>query len=133
MGLFQVPRLAEKLLAPGGRFWREMLRGVPVDQEQRYARNAAQPGALSAMLNWYRALPLDIARPSVRGTRIKVPTLYIWGNDDPALGEYAARGSLDFVSADFRFVALMNHGHWLPERAAHLVIPELIEQLTANP
>jgi len=129
MGLFQIPGLAERALAPGGRFWREMLRGVPPEAEQRYAANARRPGALSAMLGWYRAMPLDIARPSIEWHRISVPTLYVWGNDDPALGAAAARGSSRFVASDFAFVELMGQGHWLPERASDLVLPLVLDRL----
>lgn len=129
VGVFQVRGLAERALAPGGRFWREMLRGVPREQEQRYADNARGPGALTPMLNWYRALPLDMARPSIRWRPITVPTLYIWGNDDPALGAAAARGTSRHVAADFAFVELIGTGHWLPEQASDRVLPYLLTHI----
>ncbi len=64
IGLFQVPRLPEALLRAGGyRRLRRALRETsrpgtfPDADIDRYAQAWAEPGALTAMLNWYRALP----------------------------------------------------------------------------
>jgi pimeloyl-ACP methyl ester carboxylesterase len=43
----------------------------------------ARPGALSATLNWYRAVDDDLQVPA---GEVRVPTLYIWGENDMALG-----------------------------------------------
>jgi pimeloyl-ACP methyl ester carboxylesterase len=45
---------------------------------------------------------------------IAVPTTYVWGRHDPALGREAAEASADWVAADYEFVDL-DAGHWLPE------------------
>lgn len=118
MGMFQVPGLTERLLTPGGRPWRELMRGLPESQVAHYSDRVREPGALTAMLAWYRAMPMDMARPSVPLHRITVPTLYVWGQRDPALGEYAARHTADFVKGPYTFVVLPTQGHWLPERAS---------------
>ena len=56
--------------------------GLGADWVDTYTRALAQPGALSAALAWYRA-----ATPfSLRAPCVGVPTLYIWGSGDPALG-----------------------------------------------
>lgn len=132
MGLIQVPAVAEALLRPGGRLWAGMMRGLPAESRQRYTDAAAQPGALSAMLAWYRAMPRDMTRPSVRWRPIDVPTLYVWGGRDPALGESAARLTSRYVRGPYAFVILPNAGHWLPERAAEEVVPLLGEHLARN-
>lgn len=129
MGVIQVPRAAEALLRPGGRMWAGMMRGLPAEARIRYTAAAARPGALTAMLAWYRALPRDMARPSVRWRPIDVPTLYVWGRRDPALGESAARRTSRYVRGPFTFVILPNAGHWLPERAAAEVTPLLLAHL----
>ncbi|MFM2438650.1 MAG: hypothetical protein RLZ55_1473 [Actinomycetota bacterium] len=129
MGLFQIPLVAERALQPGGPMWRAMMRGLPRASVERYTANASAPGALSAMLRWYRAAPLDFRRPSVGWHRITVRTLYIWGQDDPALGKAAAEATARYVTGPYTFVALPGQGHWLPERAAEEVVPLLLEHL----
>ncbi len=101
--LFQPPGLAERLLAPGTRGWRTLLTGLPADTVQRYSDRMSQPGAFSAALAWYRALPGEQRRPSMKVGRITVPTLYVWGTRDPALGRAAATATADSVTAPYRF------------------------------
>lgn len=132
MGLFQVPGLAEQLLRPGRPMWSAIMRGLPEDSIQRYTERASEPGALTAMLRWYRALPLDVVRPSVAMHRITVPTLYVWGRRDPALGESGALATADYVTGPYTFVALPDHGHWLPERATDEVLPLLLDHIAAH-
>lgn len=133
MGMFQVPGLSERVLRPGGRGWRALSQGLPRAASEHYATRAQVPGALPAMLRWYRALPLDAVRPSIAWHRIGVPTLYIWGQRDPALGRAAAEATAGFVTGPYTFVALPDHGHWLPESAADEVLPLLLQQIRDNP
>ncbi|MBI1352101.1 MAG: alpha/beta fold hydrolase [Actinomycetales bacterium] len=129
MGLFQVPGLAERLLAPGSRSWKGLTRGLPASHRDHYAERAREPGALPAMLNWYRAMPSDMRSPSVRWRRITPSTLYVWGADDPALGRTAARLTGDWISGPYTFVELPGEGHWLPERCAPKVLAVLLPLL----
>jgi pimeloyl-ACP methyl ester carboxylesterase len=109
VGLFQLPRLPEALLAPR---LEPLLRrsGLPGAEAARYAARMREPGALTAALNWYRALPLSRSRT---GT-VAVPTTYAWGNRDGALGRRAAELTEEHVTGPYRFVEL-DAGHWLPE------------------
>ena len=131
MGMFQVPYAAELALKPGSPMWQAMMRGLPPESVAHYTSRAKEPGALTAMLRWYRALPLDIVRPSVPMHRVRLPTLYVWGRRDPALGEAADLATAKYVTGPYTFVALPDHGHWLPERAASELLPILTEHLTA--
>jgi pimeloyl-ACP methyl ester carboxylesterase len=131
IGLFQVPWLAERVLAPGSRGWRLLLTGLPREQVERYSARMREPGALTAALDWYRALPREVAFPSVRVGRITVPTLYKWGNRDPGLGRAAAQATADMVSGPYRFDELLGAGHWLPELNADEVASRLLEHLQA--
>lgn len=49
-----------------------------------------------------------------------MPTTYIWGRRDFALGEPAARKTEEFVDAPYEFIEL-DAGHWLPETHADVV------------
>ena len=132
MGMFQIPGLAERMLTPGGRGWSAIMRGLPRAAQEHYGVRAQEPGALTAMLDWYRAMPRDIAEPSVRWRRIGVPTLYLWGTADPALGAAAARLTSKSVAGPFTFVALPGEGHWLPERAQDKVMEHLMRHVSRS-
>jgi pimeloyl-ACP methyl ester carboxylesterase len=86
---------------------------VPTALKERYVRHFQEPGALTAALNWYRAMRADLAEiPAVR-----VPTSYVWSDQDEALGRAAAERCGDFVAADYEFVELTGVSHWVPEQA----------------
>jgi pimeloyl-ACP methyl ester carboxylesterase len=126
MALFQMPWLAEQFISPGSRGWRAVVRGLPPHQAQHYADHMSQPGALHAALNWYRAIPRDLVRPALRVGRITVPTLYLWGELDPAIGPAAARATADFVAAEYTFEAIEGVGHWIPETIPDRVAAALV-------
>ncbi len=90
-------------------------------------RRLAEPGALTAALNWYRAL--DFER---RTGKIQVPTLYIWGSMDLALGETAALATANHVAALYRFEKLEGKSHWLLEEVPDAVSALVLEHLAAN-
>ncbi|SDD94215.1 alpha/beta fold hydrolase [Auraticoccus monumenti] len=129
MGLFQVPVLPElvlrRLLAP-------MLRstGLPDPWAREYAARMAAPGALTGALAWYRALVVPgrgRRRPRTSGSRsVTVPTVYLWGSRDTALGRWAAEATADHVTGPYRFLEV-DESHWLPETAPRLVTETVLE------
>lgn len=131
MGLFMIPRLSEWALQPRSPLWRAMMRGLPPETISRYSSKAAEPGRMTGMLAWYRAMPAEMNTPLDWGP-ITVDTLYIWGRRDPALGQAAAESTADEVAGNYHFVALPDHGHWLPERATDDIATLLVEHLSQN-
>ncbi|MFC0448219.1 alpha/beta fold hydrolase [Rhodococcus jostii] len=72
----------------------------------------SQPGAMTAALNWYRAMTSDFeATPAVT-----VPTTYVWSTGDIALGRAGAERCGEFVDAPYEFVVLDGATHWIPEQ-----------------
>lgn len=122
-GFFQLPALPEAVLS---RSLPSMLRrsGLPAEDADRYARLMHEPDALRATLNWYRAVPL--ARTPVAD--VTVPTTYVWGNGDRALGRRAAEDTERSVRAPYRFVEL-DAGHWLPETTPDEVAEAVIHRV----
>jgi pimeloyl-ACP methyl ester carboxylesterase len=88
------------------------------------AKAMTEPGALTAALNWYRAVPLSDARDA--GRKVNVPTLFIWSDGDIALREKGARLTGDYVLGDYRFEGLEGVSHWIldeqPEKTADLLL-----------
>lgn len=129
MGAFQLPVLPERLLlANGGRLLRRMLRGsgLPGPVATDYVTRMLAPGALTAALNWYRALPLD------RGglEQITTPTLYVWGAGDFALGPAAAAATARYVAGPYTYVQLPGGPHWLPELQPERLLVPLLAHLS---
>jgi epoxide hydrolase 4 len=127
--LFQLPWLPEWILARHecaaiGRVFRDMAvdKSRFSDEDLRvYRRAAAAPGALRAMINYYRALIRGRARLQRRGNpRIDIPTLMIWGEVDAALGKELTFGTDRYVS-DLTLRYLPNVSHWVQQEAPETV------------
>jgi len=121
VGVFQLPLLPERLLLAGdGAVLRRMLRSGGLDDAlvDHYVRRMQEPGALSAALGWYRALPWAGRDPV--GT-VRVPTLHVWSTGDAFLGRAATEATERFVDAPYRLEVLEGVPHWIPELAADRV------------
>jgi pimeloyl-ACP methyl ester carboxylesterase len=132
MGLFQLPVLPERLLLAGdGAGLRRMLQagGVPPELSAHYVRRMQEPGALTAALAWYRALPFDAGDPV--GT-VGVPTLHLWSTRDVALGRAATEQTRRFVEAPYRLEVLEGVPHFIPELAPGRVAELVTEHVRAH-
>jgi pimeloyl-ACP methyl ester carboxylesterase len=130
MGLFQVPMLPERVLlaGEGAALRRALLRGgLPAEAVDHYVRRMREPGALTAALNWYRALPLSLRQPV--GT-VRVPTLHVWSTGDAFLGRTATEASAAHVDAPYRLEVLDDVPHWIPELAPERVAELLTAHVT---
>jgi pimeloyl-ACP methyl ester carboxylesterase len=126
MKLFQVEGEAESTLLGGG--LQAAFGQAPVDV-QRYVALMQQPGVLTKCLNWYRAQDLaDIAGMG----HTQVPTLYVWSDEDRALGRVAAEATAAYVDAPYRFEVLHGVSHWVPEEAPEQLTTWLLEHLASG-
>lgn len=84
----------------------------------RYREAWSQPGAVRAMIHWYRAA-LRVRPQRPMSFRVTVPTLLLWGASDRFLGREMAQPSLDLCD-DGRLVFFEEATHWIqheePER-----------------
>jgi pimeloyl-ACP methyl ester carboxylesterase len=94
-----------------------------------YQQALAQPGALTAALNYYRALFRRSLREwSKPFPPITVPTLVIWGERDPYLGLPLLEGLREWVP-DLRIERLPEASHWIQVDAPEKVNRWMIEFL----
>jgi len=99
----------------------------------RYIRAMAQPGALTASINYYRATMRRGPRQMQRDVRrINVPTLLIWGEQDRYLGTGLTRGLEKWVP-HLRVECLPHASHWVqhdePQRVNELMIEFLRQDM----
>ncbi|KZC03545.1 Soluble epoxide hydrolase [Methylobacterium radiotolerans] len=127
VGLFQLPRLPERLLtADRCRALRRALTtssrpGAFAEADlDHYVAAWLQPGAMTGMLNWYRAL---VRLPRARPPRVRVPVLILWGRRDTALQPGLAEASLAYCDA--------GQLRWY-ERASHWLAHEEPEAVNAD-
>jgi len=105
--------------------------GLPSDTEEvrRFVDRMLEPGALTAALNWYRATePNSLTDVGA----ITVPTLYVWSDEDIALGRLAAEATVEWVTGPYRFEVLSGVSHWIPETAPAELNRLLLEHLAGN-
>ena len=132
MFFFQIPGLPERLMARDGfSFAKRSLRadspGAFSDQDlERYAQAWAQPGALTGMVNYYRAALRRSPRGALsRLTPIQTQTLVIWGMRDRHLGSELAEPLPQWVP-NVRVERLPAATHWVqhdePQRVSELLI-----------
>ena len=126
VAFFQMPWLPERLLgAKGAEAVGRAFTGSAVDKAAfgpeiiaHYRANASAPGALTAMINYYRAnFPGVLGEPVAI---IDVPVLMIWGEQDMALDIANTRGYGPLVR-DFTLVTLPQASHWVQQDAPDAV------------
>jgi pimeloyl-ACP methyl ester carboxylesterase len=137
VAMFQVPGLAERVFArPAGRPWSPALVAMLVrsgqtrERAERDAAGMADPAALTAAVNWYRALPLSMRDEVPRAT---APALYVWSDGDTALTRDAAELAPRHVAGPFRYVELRGVSHWIPDEVPDALAELLLEHVAANP
>jgi epoxide hydrolase 4 len=122
---FQLPWLPEKILLrrDAAAIKRAFLNMAidksrfPPDVLQIYADAAQRPGAIAAMVNYYRALLRDYDMKAQAGDgKIATPTLLIWGEADSALNIYCSTGTEEWVP-QLDVLRLPKVSHWVQQEA----------------
>ena len=86
-----------------------------------YRDAAAQPGALTAMINYYRqGFSFLFKAKRSQWEVLKVPTLTIWGENDTALGKELTYGTEEYVE-DWQVKYIANCSHWVQQEQPALV------------
>jgi epoxide hydrolase 4 len=128
MFFFQLPRLPEWWIARDdfaalGRMFRATSRpGTFADADVEFYKAALrEPGALTAAINYYRANLGSFLKRRPEGgelrrhERVRVPTLFIFGERDMAILPETARGVADFVDAPYTEIRLARANHWVQQ------------------
>ena len=127
MFFFQLPWLPEHLMAReeysfAKRSLRAGSKGSFSDEDlERYVRAWSQPGALTGMVNYYRAALRRSPRGTIaRMTPIEAQTLVIWGERDRYLGSELAEPAREWVP-NVRVERIPEATHWVQHEAAERV------------
>jgi pimeloyl-ACP methyl ester carboxylesterase len=131
-GFFQLPWLPEWFFRRrGAAAIEQAFRGMAIDKSRFpddvlavFKANVLQPGALTAMLNWYRAAGRHFGALGTSAV-IETPTLLIWGEEDTALGKETTVGTERYVK-DLTVRYLPGVSHWVQQEA-----PEAVNEILA--
>jgi epoxide hydrolase 4 len=123
MFFFQIPRLPEEVIRAGDfGLLRSVFRSDPVQPEaltaediERYIEAIAQPGVLTASLNYYRALLRNPREMRALLQRVEAPVLVIWGEKDRFLSRRLAEPPRLWVPNLVRVKRLPDASHWVAE------------------
>lgn len=134
--VFQIPWLPERLLRLGN--WQVAANALRRSSKpntfsdrdlDRYRQAWSQPGAMTAMINWYRAGTRD---PAPANDRIRVPTLLLWGAEDRFLGSEMAQPSIDRCDVG-NLILYPEATHWLhhemPAQINHAIVSFVGDQV----
>jgi pimeloyl-ACP methyl ester carboxylesterase len=113
--MFQWPYLPERRIRKNNfKLFRRLWKHSEKDEVRDYLKVFGKPRQLTAALNYYRSNYKSLkkaAKHQILGD-ITVPTLFIWGNKDMAIGSIAVQNSHQYMKSDYEFLEL-DSGHWL--------------------
>lgn len=142
---FQLPKIPEwRILKDNAVAIAKVFRGAAIDKSKFpdevcdvYRKNALIPGAMTAMINYYRAALSGLR--SANGPdlpKIKIPVLMIWGEEDTALGIELTQGydglRYEDLVENFTLKTLPNVSHWVQQEAPEAVNAIMSEWLKRN-
>lgn len=134
---FQLPWLPERLLAAkGGPFSRRFVAalrrtGQSKAAAQRDAAGLADPGALTAAINWYRGM--FSGPPGEPDPAVRVPTLFVWSDGDTALTRQSTELVDRHVTGPFRYAELRGVSHWVADEAPDQLAALVLEHVAEHP
>src|SRR5215510_7071833 len=143
MFFFQLPRVPEWWArANDFRRMEEMYRKTSFrpgafsdDDIEAYKQAMRQPRALTSSINYYRAnvfrslFRRGVETPNDSDGRIRVPTLFIYGEQDVAVIPSTVKDLGRFIDAPYRELRIPDSGHWVQNEAVAEVNAALLEFL----
>lgn len=130
MFFFLIPRLPEYFFNLSPQKFMDQVFGTVLNEEDiaKYREPLEKPGAFTAALNYYRA-SLSTRASQLSEKQITLPTLLIWGEEDPALGKELTYNMEPLFSGPFQIAYLPHAGHFVheerPDQVNRLLLPFL--------
>ena len=128
---FQFPWLPEFNIKKNDyKLFKRLWKNSSKDEVADYLSVFREHGTVSAALNYYRGNYRMLKRAGTTAILgdVHVPTLFIWGEADFAIGNYGVEKCQDHVKGDYNFVKLKG-GHWLVQTNYDEVASSVINHL----
>lgn len=129
--MFQWPVLPEfRIRKNNFQVFKKLWRNSSADEVTDYLTVFRSKGSLTAALNYYRAN--FKSESGFRIGKITVPTLFIWGNKDMAIGKDSVNRNHFYMPDNYKFIEL-DTGHWLVQTAFDDVCNALESHIKSSP
>ncbi len=140
MFFFQIPKLPEWLLSRNN--FEKLVTGLKTTTAEsgiftdadiaEYKKAWSEDGALTGGLNYYRANIIKrIFSSGQEDEKIKVPTLFIYGEKDHAVLPETVNGIGDFIDAKYEEVRIPESAHWVQNEAS-LAVTDAIREFISE-
>ncbi len=137
MLFFQIPYLPEWILSRDDfTFAEKLFRNAAADRRffsrdeiEKYKKSWREPEALTSAINYYRANVFQRLFRRQPAVKIKVPTLFIYGEKDTAVLPETVQNVKEAIDAPYEEVRIPESGHWVQQEAAEAVTDSLREFL----
>ena len=116
------------IVADDGEVLRNIYSGIDRATQDAYIAVLGSKEAMRAALNGYRAI--DVGGASLLGA-VDLPTMFIWSDQDHALGPDGAKLTAHFVTGPYRFEVLKGIDHWIPDKAPERLSALLLDAFGA--
>ncbi len=127
--LFRAPLVPEILLTFNGLgALKAAYAGMSEEAVEEYLWVFAEPRALTAALNWYRQMNVGSPQFAPNEMSITVPTLFIWGNNDAAVGRSAVESQRQYMKGSYALIELDGE-HWILNSHGKTVVPEILKHV----
>lgn len=128
IGLFQLPKIPELLFKQFSKIGESLLKntGMTEQQLQDFRQDIVKENRISSAINWYRALPYSSNKNLTKP--VKVPTLFIWGKHDTAIGKRGVELNHYYVNAPYKEI-IMDATHWIPVQNAKELTQHILETI----
>lgn len=130
--IFTAPFVAETLLSTRDfANLRETYADAAPAQRDEYLAVFSEPGALTAALNWYRAITRGLSDGERVAGPVRVPTLFLYGTREDWVNDEALVQQRDLVTASYE-ERVLDAGHFLMHEKPDIVIEAIMAHLGAR-
>lgn len=111
---------------------KKIYHGLPEEQMTESISALREPGALTAVLNWYRSKPLKNENTeNCIDCNISIPTLLIWGKNDKYISKSAIEYTAAYMKGPYKIVEL-EADNWVLSNSLDNVTIEILEHINKN-
>ncbi|NHB59430.1 alpha/beta fold hydrolase [Acinetobacter sp. 194] len=128
MGLFQLPKVPEFIFEKLPKLGQALLKstGMTEQQLQDFQTDMVDGKRIRFALNWYRGLPFSSNKNLNK--KVTVPTLFIWGKHDSAVGAKSIQFNKDYVDAPYTEI-ILDATHWIPTQNAQQLSKLILQDI----
>jgi len=78
---------------------------------------------------YYRAIPFSY--PALKDSIVRVPTTYVWSDQDVAITDAGLRMTEQYVEAPYEVVTLKGVSHWIPTEAPDELAEHILKRIAS--